>query len=177
MGLNLKNVPVGKSTLKVYWALDEEGMLAHTIEPENAVFSLNLRYVSPRELGEIMADSYTRKVSNPKKRTKGKEFDFAKSRRDICRAAIEGWDLDVKAARLLHARLDLSKQKPTEKVDFTTVNTDLMAEHSDLGEAVNQCLIDYDFWFPGAEEQVGNLPSGPGGSTAGQPAAPASTPT
>jgi hypothetical protein len=178
MGLKLSNVPVGKSTRKVFIALDpDDGGVIHQDSEVGAVGWLELQYQSPADISKIMADSYTRVVADAKKRTKSKEFDPQKANKDLCRAAISNWDLTVSSARTLRARFDLTKQKLTDAIEFDNKNVDLLAEHSDLASLVSRIMMDYDFWFPLAESQLGNSSSGPGGSSGDSRAGPASTDT
>jgi hypothetical protein len=149
-----------------------DGVVSHTGDGPT-LFSVELNYQSSTQIAEIQSSAVQRRVANAKRRTKANVADGKAAMLAVAREAVVTWrGIGRKALRALECLVDYSKV--TSDISFNAENLDFLVNKSNFGAHILVCLQDFEFWFPGEEEEEGNFGSGPASST-GEPTVPAAS--
>lgn len=137
------------------------------------LFSLKLKHMRKRDLQKITQEASVRRVSNAAKGTKEEVTDEELAGIEMCAKGLVGWDMTVAGMRALRFEHSLADIPPDTKVDYSQENVELAVRYSELHNVVYMTLSDYEFWFPDRKDREKNSSSGPSGSSAESPVAPA----
>jgi hypothetical protein len=141
------------------------------------VFQLDLRYVDNRKRRKIQTSKLGRKPIT-KTGIKALLSDEEEIKNALCMESLAGWNMTFAALPVLRTeKIDYSRVRMDEPVEFNDGNIKTLLEHSDLSTCIINALGEKGLWFGSMEDAEGNSKPGQSGSTDRSPAGTASTDT